>query len=442
MLPMRSIPFQVIALLGMNEGEFPKIDRHPTFDLLGHNFRKGDRSRRADDRYQFLEILLSARQQLIITYIGQSINNNEPIQPSVIISELLEVLQENYQLRELITRHPLQAFSYRYFTDNEKLFSYSEVDCITAMSLYDQTQKHTVPVWWNGKLPDEHQTVIDLHDLFAFYRHPQKYFVQNKLSVYLQGIETAAEEREPFQLNGLDAYQINHEWIVRQLAGETSSVQKLQAQGRWLLGISGEIEFNRREDELAAFVARIHARKLGNRRDDPSIDIHVGDYRLLGKLSNLYQQGGLFFRYANLKGSDLLQALLHHLIINRLLTQTTCLLSKDDEDIVFTPEHCQSGALEAFIEKYQQGQSHPNAFFVDPALAYIQQSFKLKYGKAKKPALLFAQENLAKAINSGYEQEMSLLYRGIDDTAEILDDKFAASCKILLEPVWEASHGQ
>ena len=115
MLPMRSIPFKVIALLGMNEGEFPKIDRNPTFDLLTHNFRKGDRSRRADDRYQFLEILLSARQQLIITYIGQSITQNEVIPPSVVISELLEVLQESYQLSDLITRHPLQPFSQRYF---------------------------------------------------------------------------------------------------------------------------------------------------------------------------------------------------------------------------------------------------------------------------------------------------------------------------------------
>jgi len=57
MLPMRSIPFKVIALLGINEGEFPSIDRYPNFDLIGQNFRKGDRSRRADDRYQFLEII-------------------------------------------------------------------------------------------------------------------------------------------------------------------------------------------------------------------------------------------------------------------------------------------------------------------------------------------------------------------------------------------------
>ena len=115
MLPMRSIPFKVIALLGMNEGEFPKIDRNPTFDLLTHNFRKGDRSRRADDRYQFLEILLSARQQLIITYIGQSISHNE-------LSRLLSSSVNYWKFCRKVTSfqtwlswQPLQPFSPRYF---------------------------------------------------------------------------------------------------------------------------------------------------------------------------------------------------------------------------------------------------------------------------------------------------------------------------------------
>ena len=135
MLPMRSIPFKVIALLGMNDGEFPKVERNPTFDLLAQNFRKGDRSRRADDRYQFLEILLSARQQLIMTYIGQSISHNDAIPPSVVISELLEVLQESYQLSGLITRQPLQPFSPRYFDGVSDLFSFSEADCETAKAL-------------------------------------------------------------------------------------------------------------------------------------------------------------------------------------------------------------------------------------------------------------------------------------------------------------------
>ena len=47
MLPMRSIPFKVIALIGMNDGLFPRQSRPPGFDLISRSPRPGDRSLRA-----------------------------------------------------------------------------------------------------------------------------------------------------------------------------------------------------------------------------------------------------------------------------------------------------------------------------------------------------------------------------------------------------------
>jgi exodeoxyribonuclease V gamma subunit len=154
MLPMRSIPFKVIALLGINDGEFPKIDRNPTFDLLSQHYHKGDRSRRADDRYQFLEILLSARQRLIMTYIGQSISQNTPIPPSVIISELLEVLQDSYALENPTIKEPLQAFSSRYFDGSSaKLINYSASDLETANAI--AAPKPPITLWWQGTIGEK-----------------------------------------------------------------------------------------------------------------------------------------------------------------------------------------------------------------------------------------------------------------------------------------------
>ncbi|MCP4751223.1 MAG: exodeoxyribonuclease V subunit gamma, partial [Proteobacteria bacterium] len=60
MLPMRSIPFKVIVLLGMNEQEFPRLAKPLSFDLIAKNPRLGDRSQKDDDRYLFLEAVLSA----------------------------------------------------------------------------------------------------------------------------------------------------------------------------------------------------------------------------------------------------------------------------------------------------------------------------------------------------------------------------------------------
>ncbi len=441
MLPMRSIPFKVIALLGMNDGEFPKIDRHPTFDLLGRHFRKGDRSHRADDRYQFLEILLSARQQLIMTYIGQSISHNEPIPPSVVISEMLEALQCG---DDFITRHPLQAFSRRYFDGSTDLFSFSETDCATAKALAGRLDSSamTTDVWWQGTLPKDMDDadVIELSDMFGFFRHPQRYFLQRQMDLRFQGLEAEAEEREPFSIAKLDAYAIYHEWIRETLNGKPVSVKKLQAQGRWPVGVPGELEFERRQGQVNGFVERIKAKNLGAALDDLPIDLSVDAYRVVGKLGNLYRNGSLFYRYADLKGKDFVCALLHHLLVNRIQQQPTFLLSTD-EDLTLTPEHCREEYLSALIDIYRLGRKQPDAFFIEPALAYIKQAYKLKTGnKASKPALDAAIEQLSRAVQQPYEPELRRLYGNVADMGLVLGESFERQCQSLLQPVWDAMH--
>ncbi|TAN69981.1 MAG: exodeoxyribonuclease V subunit gamma [Methylobacter sp.] len=441
MLPMRSIPFKVIALLGMNDGEFPKIDRNPTFDLLAQHFRKGDRSRRSDDRYQFLEILLSARQQLIMTYIGQSISHNDAIPPSVVISELLEVLQCG---NDLITWHPLQPFSRRYFDRSANLFSFSEADCKTAKALSDRDDQSSASagLWWQGAiLPNTEDTeVIELNELFSFFRHPQRYFMQRQMDLRFSGMETDAEEREPFVVDKLESYAIYHEWIHEALndTQPAAAVKKLQAQGRWLAGVPGELEFDRQQQVINAFVEQIKVKNLGAPLDDLPIDISIKPYRLVGKLGNRYQHGSLFYRYANLKGKDFICALLHHLIINRIEPQSTSLLSTD-EDLVLLPEHCQPECLMALIEIYRLGQKQPDAFFVEPALAYIKQAYKLTISnRASKSALDAAIEQLSRAVLQPYEPELRRLYGNVENIEQVLGQAFEQQCQTLLQPVWNA----
>ncbi|MGZ8928486.1 MAG: exodeoxyribonuclease V subunit gamma [Methylobacter sp.] len=439
MLPMRSIPFKVIALLGMNDGEFPKIDRPPTFDLLAKDFRKGDRSHRSDDRYQFLEILLSARQQLIVTYIGQSISHNDSIPPSVVISELLEALPCE---GGLITRHPLQPFSRRYFDGTENLFSFSEPDCETAKALSGRGNQAATGLWWQGTIPETNvgTEVIDLSELFSFFRHPQRHFMQRQMDLRFTGMRANAEEREPFSIAKLEGYGIYHEWIHDGLNGKPVSVKKLQAQGRWLAGVPGELEFERQQRVINEFIMRIKGKNLGAPLDDLPIDITVGGYRLVGKLGNRYECGSLFYRYADLKGRDFICALLHHLIINQHQEHSTFLLSTD-EDLGWLPEHCQPEHLTGLIQIYQLGQRQPDAFFVDPALAYIKQAHKLSAGnRASRSALNAAIEQLSRIAQQPYEPELRRLYGNVLDIGLVLGESFEQQCQTLLQPMWNAVH--
>jgi exodeoxyribonuclease V gamma subunit len=438
MLPMRSIPFKVIALLGLNEGEFPKVDRQPTFDLLSQNYQKGDRSRRADDRYQFLEVLLSAQQQLIITYIGQSISQNETVPPSVVISELLEILEKDYQLSQLVIQHPLQAFSPKYFTDNKTLFSYSESDCLIAATL--QKQNVNKSHWWQGALIQESITTIDLNELFAFYRHPQKYFFQRQLGIRFEGITSGADECEPFAIGGIEAYQIYQQWIAEQLSAKTFSVDRLQAQGRWLSGALGTLEFERLQEPINAFVESIKEKNLGETLVDCTIDLKVNQYRLLGKLGNLYDNGSLFYRYTKLKGKDFILAWLHHLLMNQIQEQTTFLLS-EDKDLQLPSSFAPQDILLKLIELFIRGRTDPNLFFVEPAFAYIQQDLALKHeGRTSKPAIDVAIDQWLKSIESGYEPELMRLYQTIEDPGLILNEDFENHCQTLLQPVWKVAH--
>lgn len=432
---VRGIPFQVIAVLGMNDGDFPRADKHPTFDLLAQNPRLGDPSQRADDRQQFLELLLSARQQLIITYIGQSLAQNQSIPPSVVISELLEVLEFDYQLKDVVIKQPLQPFSQRYFNGTDpKLFSYAKADYETAVAL--NAVKPDVKSWWQGAIDSEPNPLIELADLFAFYRHPQRYFLRRQLDLRLQTLDADPEEREPFAVEGLESYAISHDWINALLSGENFDVAKLQAQGRWLSGVMGELEFTRQKNQIAKFVSEINSLNLGKKTADLAMDLSFGNFRLIGKLGNLYENGCLFYRFANLKGKDFLIALLQHALINQIEPRTTYLLSSD-ELLVLTPEMLDAEMLAEFLKLYLQGQQRPDALFTESVLDYVKQAYILENStRAQKPALQFAQDKLMMSLEQDYEPELQRLYGAMADFSGLLGDEFVDFCERVVLPVW------
>jgi len=81
--------------------------------------------------------------------------------------------------------------------------------------------------------------VIELNELFSFYRHPQRYFMQRQMDVRFNGIEAEAEEREPFAIDKMAGYSIYHEWIQESLNGALVSVKKIAGAGKmviWRIG--------------------------------------------------------------------------------------------------------------------------------------------------------------------------------------------------------------
>jgi exodeoxyribonuclease V gamma subunit len=408
MLPMRSIPFRVVCLIGLNDGVFPKNDNHDTFDLMGVDSRPGDRSPRADDRYQFLEAMLAARSHLYLSYIGQSIRTNDEIPPSVVVTEFLEVLEAAYGVTNLLVRHPLHPFSRQYFRDSgdSRLFSYDSYNCKTAETLSKgRVESET---WWQGSLTGEIEKV-QLADLLRFYANPQKYFIKNCLGIRLDAGEELPEEREMFELDGLDKYHLEQQMIRSAIGGELDDCYRMfRAEGRWPLGNSGKLAFEEQRLGVGACIEQLDKQEMGERIADLPVDLSLGRYRLLGTLSNLHENGVMLIRYGKLRGRDLLSGWIHHLILNRLAPPATTKILATDTVVGFGSA-ADSPDLEKLITLFVEGCLAPSRLYIEPAFAYARQ---LANKRSRSQPIDKALQVFTTRLENGYEPEWELLLRG------------------------------
>ncbi len=200
--PMRSVPFKVIAVAGLDDAAFPRRDRRPAFDLLSCTVREGDRNLRDDDRQLFLDLLLAAESRLVLTYSGNDPRNNAVRAPSIVIDELLDHLdrRSNGGARpRLLLRHPLQAFSERYVSPDEPSLT-------TFSPLAGSASAAAAPgfPFVVETLPDlmaDHAAEISLRQLAGFWSNPSQWFCEQVLRMRLPA--AGATDRADSELHWL-----------------------------------------------------------------------------------------------------------------------------------------------------------------------------------------------------------------------------------------------
>ncbi len=343
LLPMRSIPAKVICLVGLNQDTFPREDRPMGFDLMAANPRIGDRSRRNDDKYLFLEALISARRYFYLSYCGHDRQDNTALPPSVLVSELIDYLVDGYPVTEenLLTRHRLQAFSPAYFTpEDRRLFTYSRQAHDAAVSLVMARQHPTetgrflaapLPEWDAG-----FQTVA-LKTLTQAVVHPCRFLLEQRLQVQLNDYRLPEDDREHFTMDPLDHFTIGQTLLQELLAGPLAPeiFEKLKATGRLPHGDPGRLRFTTLCDEakeLADTVKTLHGNILPVA---VPVDIQIPPYTITGVLENIFPSGQLCYRFSNTKGMDLVGAWLRHLVWCRIHDETeknvTTVINRDGQ---------------------------------------------------------------------------------------------------------------
>jgi len=295
LMPMRAIPFRGLCLLGMNDGAYPRQSTPRDFDLMTTHWLAGDRSRREDDRYLFLEAFLSAREKLYISWQGRRSTDNQKMPPSVLVAQLRDTLKARFSPELGADLQPLQAFSAKYFEPHSKFFTYAD-DWETAQKIGCEIKSSfSVPSAPQASL-SELPAISEwpLQECMRLLKQPVDVYWRSRLGVLLKGPEEAMLEDENFTLNGLDRYALGRHLLEAEDIELQLEVEKLL--GQLPMGALGQLALKQQYDAALRVIDRADAylEKYPQALPTQSVAVMIampwGDVRISAEILGLRQE--------------------------------------------------------------------------------------------------------------------------------------------------------
>lgn len=344
LMPMRSIPFKAVCLLGMNDQDYPRQVTPVGFDLMVQGrARRGDRSRREDDRYLVLEALCSAQDRFYISYRGRDARENHELQPSVLVSELMDYVGDAYclegdeklpardsreRLRDwLIEELPLQPFNRRTYEpekENESeqsnaVAGYHKLWADVANADHSNTKNrpfYSEPV----AIPEGFsRKQILWSDVKESLLKPAGFFLKRRLKLQPDLYMTQSRNEEIFQPDALENSLLKQRWMQDQLANVSAEIPDFtyreQALGSLPVNALGDIYVSRVEQELAPLLADVKRFISGDAdsgaltlvvSDPQATDVNNSTVEISGEYAQCWNHQLVYWRAGDLRGEHLL----------------------------------------------------------------------------------------------------------------------------------------
>ena len=281
LIPMRSIPFKIVAMLGLDFDKFPRKPAKTGFDLMTKAPQTGDRNIKINDKHLFLETVLSAGDFLYMSYTGQKINDNAKQPPSILVDELISFIESISKdpksvRKELIVHQPLQSFSNKYFTD-EKLFDYLNVPSVKNTEILNGNRVEVPAV-------DE----IKLHNFLSFFKDPVKAYYNKVLSIYYNISDSTLPEIELFDLDHLQLWQLKQDLLSMEEQDKEKWIISKVKKGTLPLGNVGALAVMNAEETIEKLRELFIAEKENHERSFQDINITIGKHQLTGNIENVF----------------------------------------------------------------------------------------------------------------------------------------------------------
>ena len=224
LVPLRAIPAKVIAVMGLNDGEFPGTSHRTSFDLLS-KVQRNDPNNANDKRYLFLEALMAARKYLILSYVG--VDDGKTIDPAVPLAATADVLSEGFGVK--IDKIPLRA---------------GELDSLLALrkeSAPVEKAENALPL-----APMEVPATMSLSSLkYLLADHCREFFKLRYGFDYRESEISAAVNDDPAELDALDKSTLCKALWANRLALGESSIDEYSLRKSRILPVNGRESLER-----------------------------------------------------------------------------------------------------------------------------------------------------------------------------------------------------
>lgn len=444
MVPLRAIPFRVIAVLGLDDEAFPR--REPALGVsrlekeLRVARRLGDRSVRDDDRYLFLQILTSADDVLHLSHVGRDARSGKPREPSALVSELLEVVTRDYHVdaeaarRALVVEHPLQPFARRVFDRSEaEVFSYrDEWRAAAAAGRAGVAQPFAPRALDVEAAPIER---LSLDRLIDFWRDPQRAFLRDVLQLDLYERDDPARGDDPLALDALEQSILRRALVADALAGQAPARAfdaDTQVRRQLPVGAAGAVAYHDEARSAAQIVAAVERWRCDKTMLPPLVfELALDDGCVLEcSLRAAYREGLLHWTPGPLHGRHWLRPWIETLALAAWAEReqlgfradahgTQIALGKRGIETIALRDLDVAAArteLAGLIDGWREGRRAPLAFFPKAAWNYVE-----KLAGARAATAEDALAAARKAFDGGFERAdpwIALAFRERDPFAE------------------------
>ncbi|NMY42758.1 exodeoxyribonuclease V subunit gamma [Pseudomonas sp. WS 5013] len=398
MVPMRSLPFRLVCLLGLDDGALPRRTPAAGFDLIAKRPRRGDRARRLDDRYLFLETLLSARDGLYLSYVGRDPRDNAELPPSVLVSELLEAVdltavagqsesggsdlgreyasaeasrprplpQEQKASARITVEHPLQPFAPGNFERSGPRQGFASAWFRAAQRLAEAPAEAPAFI---QRLPEANDDWLTLEpsQLLYCFKHPARFLLEQRLGLRLADAEEGIAADEPFSLERsayLGLRQLALQAVERGWSEEQE--RRVARAAGWLPpGELGHALWGKQRGPVRAFAPRLFEARPEESPEPLLVDIQLSGVRLHGWLDGVTSSGLFDWRLRAPDSRDLPGFWLRHLLLNVAATPDIAresLLVSPAGDWQLGPLDNPAALLEPWLAAYREALCEPLPF--------------------------------------------------------------------------------